>query len=55
MEKMFSIKEVLKSEEFQKESPERMRFLVPKVLRELERGECQPNRQPKEDKKKNAA
>lgn len=52
---MFSIKEVMQSKEFQKDAPEKMRFLVPKVLREIERGKRQPNQQQKEIKKKNAA
>lgn len=55
MDEMFSIKEVMQSKEFQKEAPEKMRFLVPKVLREIERGERQANQKKKEIKKKNAA
>ncbi len=55
MDKMFSIKEVMQSKEFQKDAPEKMRFLVPKVLREIERGEHKANQQKKEIKKKNAA
>ena len=54
-DEMPSLKEILKSEKFQKELPEGMTFSFPKVLREIERGERQPNRQQKGDKKKNAA
>lgn len=55
MEKLFSIKEIMQSKEFLKDAPEKMKFLVPKVLREIERGERKPNQQKKETKKKNAA
>lgn len=36
MEKMFSIKEVMQSKEFLRDAPEKMKFLVPRVLRENE-------------------
>lgn len=52
---MFSIKEIMQTKEFQKDAPEKMKFLVPKVLREIEGGERKPNQQQKEVKKKNAA
>lgn len=56
MEKMFSIKEVMKSKEFQKDAPGQMKFLVPRVLRENEqRGRTESSQQQKETKKKNAA
>lgn len=52
---MSSLKEIFDSEKFQKELPEGMKFLFPKVLREIKSGDRQPNRQQKEGKKKNAA
>ena len=55
MENMLSIKEVMKSKEFLRDAPEKMKFLVPKVLRETERGRTDSSQQQKETKKKNAA
>ena len=63
MQEMFSIKEILQSEKFQRESPEKLKRLIPQSSPFLpmsptdktERQECRPNRTFTETKKENAA